>query len=165
LGFNLEELARPSQFFEIAPEHPAQGPSSDYIVAIGSILIMLGRVKELWYTAGREARIVAEEICPVAEAAKLLGDKWTLIILRDLASGTRRFKDLAHSGEGISPSILAARLRELEQQGIVIRTSYNEIPPRVEYALSQKGHDALPVIDALRVYGERWLTAGAARIR
>ena len=97
------------------------------------------------------------ELCPIAEAAKLLGDKWTLIILRDLAAGPRRFKDLAHSGEGISPSMLASRLRELEEQGLIIRTSYHEIPPRVEYTLSEKGRDVLPVIEALRAYGERWL--------
>ena len=102
---------------------------------------------------GRDDR----SVCPVAEAAKLLGDKWTLIILRDLAGGTRRFKELEQSGEGISPSMLAARLRELEEQSMVTRTSYNEIPPRVEYCLTAKGRAALPVIDALREYGTRWL--------
>ncbi|HUX88576.1 MAG TPA: helix-turn-helix domain-containing protein [Chloroflexota bacterium] len=100
---------------------------------------------------------MSEEVCPVAEAAKLLGDKWTLIILRNLANGPRRFKELEQSGEGVSPSVLAARLRELEERGMVIRTSYNEIPPRVEYRLDVKGLDALPVIEALRVYGSRWL--------
>ena len=104
-----------------------------------------------------------EEICPVAEAAKLLGDKWTLIILRDLADGPRRFKELEHSGEGISPSMLAARLRELEEKGLVTRTSFNEIPPRVEYELSQKGHDAQSVVDALRNYGTRWLLKDAVQ--
>lgn len=103
-------------------------------------------------------------VCPVAAAAKLLGDKWTLIILRDLAQGTRRFKELEQSGEGISPSMLAARLRELEEQGMVTRTSYNEIPPRVEYSLTAKGAAALPVIDALRAYGTRWLTPIGAGI-
>lgn len=98
------------------------------------------------------------EVCPVAQAARLLGDKWTLIILRDLAEGTRRFKELEQSGEGISPSMLAARLRELEEQGVVNRTSYNEIPPRVEYRLTDKGQAALPVIEALRAYGARWLS-------
>ena len=98
-----------------------------------------------------------EEFCPVAEAAKLLGDKWMLIILRDLAAGPRRFKALEHTVTGISPSVLASRLRDLEHQGMVTRTSYNEIPPRVEYALSEKGHDALAVIEALRAYGEKWL--------
>lgn len=104
-----------------------------------------------------EATTVAGEVCPIAEAAKLLGDKWTLIILRDLAMGPRRFKELEHTAEGISPSILAARLRDLEHQGMVIRTSFNEIPPKVEYELTPKGRDVLPVIEALRAYGERWL--------
>ncbi len=100
---------------------------------------------------------MTEHVCPVAEAAKLFGDKWTLIVLRDLADGPRRFTELAHSGEGISPSVLTARLRELEERRLITRTSYNEIPPRVEYALTQKGLDALPVVDALRAYGARWL--------
>lgn len=103
-------------------------------------------------------------ICPVAAAARLLGDKWTLIVLRDLAEGPRRFKDLVASGEGISPSILSARLRELEHAGVVTRTSYNEIPPRVVYALTQKGIDALVVIRALREYGTRWLTEEEQRL-
>ncbi|MBI4497288.1 MAG: helix-turn-helix transcriptional regulator [Chloroflexi bacterium] len=107
---------------------------------------------------------MSEAICPVAEAAKLLGDKWTLIVLRDLAEGPRRFKELERSGEGISPSILAARLRELEQQGIVTRASYHEIPPRVEYALTPKGRDALPVVEALRTYGTRWLVPEGAEV-
>lgn len=104
---------------------------------------------------------MSEGICPVAEAAKVLGDKWTLIILRDLEHGPRRFKELEHSGEHISPSILAARLRELEEKGLLTRTSYNEIPPRVEYELTEKGHDALRVIAVLREFGNRWLVAAS----
>ena len=103
-------------------------------------------------------RKLSGDVCPIAQAARLLGDKWTLIILRDLALGTRRFKELEQSGEGISPSMLAARLRELEEHGLVTRTSYNEIPPRVEYALTQKEQAALPVIEALRAYKADWLT-------
>src|SRR5579862_8659370 len=87
-----------------------------------------------------------EEICPVAEAARILGNKWTLIIMRDLADGSRRFKDLERTGEGVSPSVLTARLRELEQHGLLTRTSYNEIPPRVEYSLTEQGCDALRVV-------------------
>ena len=101
------------------------------------------------------------EFCPVAEAARLLGDHWTLIILRDLEVGPRRFKELEQSGEGISPSVLANRLRELEEKGLVTRKSYNEIPPRVEYTLTAKGRAALPVVEALRAYGEQWLVADA----
>ena len=95
--------------------------------------------------------------CPVAEAAKVLGDKWTLLLLRDLATGARRFKDLERSVTGISPTMLASRLRELERQGLVTRLCYNEIPPRVEYHLTDKGEEALPVVQALRTYGQRWL--------
>lgn len=113
---------------------------------------------------------MTDDVCPVAEAAKVLGDKWTLIILRDLAESCCRFKDLERMGEGISPSVLAARLRELEHRGIVTRTSYNEIPPRVEYALTEKGRDAIQVVEAFRAYGTRWLMpeaggAGMARPR
>ena len=100
-----------------------------------------------------------DDLCPIAEAAKLLGDKWTLIMLRDLAHGSCRFKALVESGSGISPSILTGRLRELEDKGVITRASYNEIPPRVEYTLTEKGRDVLPVIEALRVYGSRWCTA------
>jgi DNA-binding HxlR family transcriptional regulator len=95
----------------------------------------------------------------MAAAAKLLGDKWTLIVVRDLAHGSCRFKSLENSGEGISPSILTARLRELEDKGLISRRSFNEIPPRVEYTLTEKGRDVLPVIDALRTYGVRWCSS------
>jgi DNA-binding HxlR family transcriptional regulator len=104
-------------------------------------------------------------MCPIAEAARLLGDKWTLIVLRDLAKGPCRFKSLEQSGEGISPSILTARLRDLEEKGMISRTSYNEIPPRVEYCLTAKGRDTLPVIEALGIYGRRWLCRTGAASR
>jgi DNA-binding HxlR family transcriptional regulator len=112
--------------------------------------------------AGRRETMIgsddmSDEICPVAEAARVLGNKWTLIILRDLADGPRRFKDLERTGEGVSPSVLTARLRELEQHGLLNRASFNEIPPRVEYSLTLQGCDALRIIDALRAYGEKWL--------
>lgn len=87
---------------------------------------------------------MSDEVCPVAEAAKLLGDKWTLIILRDLAEGCRRFKELQQMGEGISPSILTARQHDLSNLGMVTRTTYNEIPPRVEYDLTPKGATPCP---------------------
>jgi DNA-binding HxlR family transcriptional regulator len=103
------------------------------------------------------------ETCPIALAAKLLGDKWTLIVLRDLAKGPCRFKSLEQSAEGISPSMLTARLRDLEERGLISRRSYNEIPPRVEYTLTDKGQDVLPVIEALRQYGSKWLMAQASR--
>ena len=107
----------------------------------------------------------SNEICPVAEAATILGDKWTIILLRDLADGPRRFKDLERSAEGISPSMLVTRLKALEVGRLVSRTSFNEVPPRVEYELTTKGQDTLPVIEALRSYGRRWLLPEAAGAR
>ncbi|MBX6341828.1 MAG: helix-turn-helix transcriptional regulator [Thermomicrobiaceae bacterium] len=95
-------------------------------------------------------------VCPVARAVRLLGDRWTLLILRDLECGSRRFHDLQTS-TGMSPGILSGRLRHLESAGLVTRRQYNEVPPRVEYSLTEKGRAALPVIDQLRRYGETWL--------
>jgi DNA-binding HxlR family transcriptional regulator len=94
--------------------------------------------------------------CPVAKAAKLFGDHWTLLLIRDLASGCRRFQQLQLS-TGISPGVLSSRLRMLEQAGLITRKQFPEIPPRVEYSLTEKGRAAVPLIDQLRVYGEHWL--------
>src|SRR5437867_11478300 len=95
----------------------------------------------------------AHPFCGVAAAASLLGDAWTLLLLRDLANGPRRFKELEAS-TGISPRVLTDRLRALCVQGMMTRHMYPEIPPRVEYRLTDKGRDALPVLDVLRSYGE-----------
>src|SRR5919206_332108 len=79
--------------------------------------------------------------CPIARAARLLGDTWTLLIIYNLAAGPRRFSDL-EKATGMSPRVLAGRLRELEGQHMLTRTQYPEIPPRVEYALTEKGRAA-----------------------
>jgi DNA-binding HxlR family transcriptional regulator len=97
-------------------------------------------------------------VCPIANAARLLGDRWTLVILRDLADGPRRFSALEDTSGGISPRTLADRLRQMESDGLIRRESFREIPPRVEYTLTEKGAAALPVIDALRTFGDTWLT-------
>jgi len=94
--------------------------------------------------------------CGVHAAAALLGDAWTLLLIRDLANGPRRFKALEAS-TGISPRVLTDRLRSLVAQGIMTRQMFAEIPPRVEYTLTDKGKDILPIIDSLREYGVRWL--------
>lgn len=94
--------------------------------------------------------------CGVAEAVAVLGDAWTLLILRDLAGGARRFGELEAS-TGISVRVLTDRLRGMAAAGLVTRQMYPEIPPRVEYALTEKGRDALSVISALRDFGEKWL--------
>jgi len=97
-------------------------------------------------------------VCPIANAARLLGDRWTLVILRDLADGPARFSELEESSGGISPRTLVDRLRQMEDQGLIHRESFREIPPRVQYSLTAKGEATLPVIEALRVFGDNWLS-------
>jgi DNA-binding HxlR family transcriptional regulator len=95
----------------------------------------------------------AEDSCPVARAVRVLDGKWTLLVIRDLLGGTRRFSELRASLAGISPKTLTDRLRDLEQHGLVERVSYAEIPPRVEYTLTTKGRTLEPVIGALAAWG------------
>ena len=104
------------------------------------------------------ARPGGEGFCGVAAAAALLGDAWTLLLVRDLAHGPQRFTALQAS-TGISPRVLTDRLKAMVEQGLLTRQMYPEIPPRVEYDLTDKGRAVLPVLDALRHYGERWLQA------
>ena len=95
--------------------------------------------------------------CSVAACAEIVGAKWTAILVHDLSEGARRFSELEHSCCGISPRTLAERLRALEQEGILVRRSYAESPPRVEYELTEKGYGLLPIIDAMREFGHDWL--------
>ena len=85
--------------------------------------------------------------------------KWTLLVIRDLADGRSRFCELERSLAGISPRTLSLRLRALEEQGIVARQTYPEVPPRVEYALTEKGRALVPIIESMRAYGTEWLDA------
>ena len=100
-----------------------------------------------------------EYTCPVYATAELICGKWTLLVIRDLAEGRCRFRELERSLAGISPRTLSLRLRALEEQGIVKRRSYSETPPRVEYALTEKGDALLPLIEDMRRYGREWLGA------
>ncbi len=84
------------------------------------------------------------------------------MLVRDLAKGRSRFCELERSLTGISPRTLSLRLRALEEEGIVERHTYPEVPPRVEYALTQKGLALLPIIDDMRAYGEAWLAERSA---
>lgn len=99
----------------------------------------------------------ANSTCPVCACAEIISGKWTLLIIRDLAGGSGRFCELERSLAGISPRTLSLRLRALEEQGVVERHTYPEVPPRVEYALTDKGRDLAPLIDDMRTYGKRWL--------
>jgi DNA-binding HxlR family transcriptional regulator len=95
--------------------------------------------------------------CPVCRTAEVVCGKWTLLIVRDLAEGSARFCELERSLEGISPRTLSLRLRALEEEGIVARHTYPEVPPRVEYALTEKGEALVPLIEDMRRYGKLWL--------
>jgi DNA-binding HxlR family transcriptional regulator len=98
--------------------------------------------------------------CPVARTAQLIGNKWTPLIVRVLADGPRRFSELERSLIGISPKTLSERLKRLEEAAVVDRQCFAEVPPRVEYSLTEKGYALLPVIDQMRSFGTRWLPGG-----
>ena len=100
--------------------------------------------------------------CPVCRTADVISGKWTLLVIRDLAAGSSRFCELERSLEGISPRTLSLRLRALEEQGIVERHTFPEVPPRVEYALTEKGEALVPLIEDMRRYGKRWLAGDGA---
>ena len=97
--------------------------------------------------------------CPVCRTADVVCSKWTLLLVRELAEGCSRFSELERSLAGISPRTLSLRLRALEEEGIVRRRTYPEVPPRVEYALTDKGRALIPIIESMRAYGREWLAA------
>ena len=97
--------------------------------------------------------------CPVTATADILSGKWTILLIRDLSEGCCRFCELERSLEGISPRTLSLRLRALEEHGIVERKTYPEVPPRVEYKLTDKGEGLVPLIEDMRRYGREWLEA------
>jgi DNA-binding HxlR family transcriptional regulator len=99
--------------------------------------------------------------CSVAACAEIIGAKWTALLVHDLSEGPRRFSELEHSCAGISPRTLSERLRALEQEDIVLRHSYPESPPRVEYELTSKGEALLPIIREMREFGRDWLRRDA----
>jgi DNA-binding HxlR family transcriptional regulator len=94
--------------------------------------------------------------CPVERTVNVIGGKWTLLILRDLFDGTKRFGELRASLTGISPKTLTERLRLLEQDQIVERKIYPEVPPRVEYSLTERGQALGTIIEAMREWGTQW---------
>ena len=97
------------------------------------------------------------ENCAVAATAEIIATKWTPLIIHDLSEGPRRFMQLEHACPGISPRTLSERLDMLEAQGVLVRHSYPESPPRVEYELTDKGEALLPIIDAMSKFGRAWL--------
>lgn len=92
--------------------------------------------------------------CPVETTLMLIGDKWKVLILRDLMPGTKRFGELKRSIGSVSQKVLAAQLRDMEEKGLVSRRVYAEVPPRVEYSLTELGRSLKPILDAMWIWGE-----------
>lgn len=94
--------------------------------------------------------------CPVEITLLLIGDKWKVLILRDLIDGTKRFGELKKSIGSISQKMLTQQLRDMESDGLVERKVYAEVPPRVEYSLTEEGKSLKPILDSMRAWGERY---------
>lgn len=94
--------------------------------------------------------------CPVETTLTLIGDKWKVLILRDLLPGTKRFGELKKSIGNVSQKVLTAQLRTMEDSGLLNRTVYAEVPPKVEYSLTELGRSLKPILDALQNWGENY---------
>ncbi|MEO8541424.1 MAG: helix-turn-helix domain-containing protein [bacterium] len=104
-----------------------------------------------------EARVYESQAdCPVARTLDVVGERWTILVLRNLSWGRQRFSALHESLGGISANLLSDRLKRLEENGMVERVFYSDHPPRAEYRLTTKGKAFIPVLIALREYGEAW---------
>ena len=101
------------------------------------------------------ASVAAGHDCPVERTLAVVGAKWTLLILHNLMDGAKRFGELERILTGASPKMLTARLRELERLGLATRTVYAEVPPRVEYELTEQGRSLRPIIDSLYRWGQQ----------
>jgi DNA-binding HxlR family transcriptional regulator len=94
--------------------------------------------------------------CPVARTLDLIGERWTILLLRDLLlHGSRRFQDFQESLPGVAPNTLSARLKSLEENGLVQRQLYTDRPPRLEYVLTEKGKSLGPIVKAMREWGAK----------
>ena len=91
--------------------------------------------------------------CPVETTLMLIGDKWKVLILRDLMDGTKRFGELKKSIGTVSQKVLTAQLRDMEEKGLLTRKVYAEVPPRVEYTLTETGYSLKPILDAMSAWG------------
>lgn len=94
--------------------------------------------------------------CPVETTLTLIGDKWKVLILRDLMPGTKRFGELKKSIGNVSQKVLTAQLRDMESSGLLIRTVYPEVPPKVEYSLTELGRSLKPILDAMWDWGTEY---------
>ncbi len=94
--------------------------------------------------------------CPVETTLSLISDKWTVVIIRDLLTGTKRFNELMESVTGITQKVLTSHLRNMEANGLLVRKVYPEIPPKVEYTLTETGYSLKPILDAMYTWGENY---------
>lgn len=100
--------------------------------------------------------------CPVETTLMLISDKWKVLILRDLMPGTKRFGELKKSVGNVTQKVLTAQLRQMEESGLIIRTVYPEVPPRVEYTLTELGYSLKPILDAMQSWGENYKAKNGA---
>jgi DNA-binding HxlR family transcriptional regulator len=101
-------------------------------------------------------KTITDERCPVEAVSEIIGRKWVSLILRDLANGPQRFGQLEHSIK-VSPRILSMRLQELESEGFITRKVFAEVPPRTEYALTERGQLLIPVVETMRKVGKNFI--------
>ena len=94
--------------------------------------------------------------CPVETTLSLISDKWTVVIIRDLLTGTKRFNELMRSVTGITQKVLTSHLRNMEANGLLVRKVYPEIPPKVEYTLTETGYSLKPILAAMYTWGENY---------
>lgn len=94
--------------------------------------------------------------CPVETTLMMIGDKWKVLIIRELLPGTKRFNEIHHSIDGVSQKVLTQKLREMESDGLLERKVYAEVPPKVEYSLTELGKSLGPVLDSLKEWGEMY---------
>lgn len=95
-------------------------------------------------------------VCPVATTVQIIGSKWKLLIIRNLIERPWRFNELKNDLEGISQKVLSDSLRSMEDDGIIVRNVYPEVPPKVEYSLTEPGESMRPILDAMAVWGDEY---------
>jgi DNA-binding HxlR family transcriptional regulator len=105
-----------------------------------------------------------DQACPVARSLEVVGDRWTLLIVRDLLRGTQRFQDLLESLAGIAPNILSDRLKWMEERGLVTRELYQDRPPRAQYTLTERGRELRVVVGALAQWGTQHVDRRASLV-
>lgn len=117
------------------------------------------------YNASTFFRYEIQSECPVATTVSLIGSKWKLLIIRNLLQRPWRFNELKRDLEGISQKVLTDSLRSMEKDGIITRTVYPEVPPRVEYELSDLGKTLKPILDSMVAWGENYKNTIACHIK